>query len=92
MMIPVIVPPSADRFQRSARNYELNDYVGKAGIEQVMERKLQGKKGRQTIFVDNLGRVTETGDKTDPVAGNDLYLTIDSDLQKAVYKILEQKI
>ena len=75
-----------------ARNYELNDYVGKAGIEQVMERKLQGKKGRQTIFVDNLGRVTETGDKTDPVAGNDLYLTIDSDLQKAVYKILEQKI
>ncbi|MCR4589473.1 MAG: penicillin-binding protein [Lachnospiraceae bacterium] len=75
-----------------ARNYELNDYVGKAGIEQVMERKLQGKKGRQTIFVDNLGRVTETGDKTDPVAGNDLYLTIDSDLQKAVYQILEQKI
>ncbi len=75
-----------------ARNYELNDYVGKAGIEQVMERKLQGKKGRQTIFVDNLGRVTETGDKTDPVAGNDLYLTIDADLQKAVYQILEQKI
>lgn len=75
-----------------AANYELNDYVGKAGIEQVMERKLQGRKGRQTIFVDNLGRVTETGDKTDPVAGNDLYLTIDSDLQKAVYRILEQKI
>ena len=75
-----------------AQNYELIDYVGKAGIEQVMERKLQGRKGRQTIFVDNLGRVTETGDKTDPVAGNDLYLTIDSDLQKAVYQILEQKI
>lgn len=75
-----------------ADEYELNDYVGKAGIEQVMERKLQGKKGRQTIFVDNLGRVTETGDKTDPVAGNDLYLTIDSDLQKAVYQLLEQKI
>ncbi len=75
-----------------ADNYELNDFVGKAGIEQVMERKLQGRKGRQTIFVDNLGRVTETGDKTDPVAGNDLYLTIDSDLQIAVYRILEQKI
>ena len=29
-----------------ANNYELNDYVGKAGIEQVMERKLQGRKGR----------------------------------------------
>ncbi len=75
-----------------ATKYELNDMVGKAGIEQVMETKLQGKKGKQTIFVDNLGRVTETGEKTDPVAGSNLYLTIDSDLQKAIYKILEQKI
>ena len=72
--------------------YELNDKVGKSGIEQVMERQLQGTKGRQTIFVDNLGRVTEAGDRTDPVAGNDLYLTIDYELQSAIYKILEQKI
>lgn len=75
-----------------SHKYELNDMVGKSGIEQVMEKQLQGTKGQQTIFVDNLGRVTETGDKTDPTAGNDLYLTIDSDLQSAVYKILEQKI
>ncbi len=75
-----------------ANHYELNDMVGKAGIEQVMETKLQGKKGKQTIFVDNLGRVTETGEKTNPVAGSNLYLTIDSDLQKAIYQILEQKI
>ena len=33
-----------------SEHYELNDMVGKSGIEQVMERKLQGKKGRQTIF------------------------------------------
>ncbi len=72
--------------------YELNDMVGKAGIEQVMERALQGTKGRQTIFVDNLGRVTEAGTESAPVAGNDLYLTIDADLQSAIYKILEQKI
>ncbi len=72
--------------------YELNDKVGKSGIEQVMEKQLQGTKGRQTIFVDNLGRVTEAGMQTDPVAGNDLYLTIDYDLQSAIYKILEQKI
>ena len=72
--------------------YELNDKVGKSGIEQVMERELQGTKGRQTIFVDNLGRVTEAGSQTEPVAGNDLYLTIDYDLQSAIYKILEQKI
>ncbi len=75
-----------------AYNYEMNDMVGKSGIEQVEERKLQGKKGMQTIFVDNLGRVTETGDRVNPVAGSNLYLTIDSKLQNVVYHILEQKI
>ncbi|MCR5410046.1 MAG: penicillin-binding protein [Lachnospiraceae bacterium] len=82
----------ADPEQRYPHHYELNDMVGKAGIEQVMERELQGTKGSQEIFVDNLGRITETGVRRDPVAGNDLTLTIDSDLQSAMYKILEQKI
>ncbi len=81
-----------DADERYPHHYELNDMVGKAGIEQVMEHELQGTKGNQEIFVDNLGRVTETGKRVEPVAGNDLTLTIDSDLQSAVYKILEQKI
>ncbi len=78
--------------ERYPHHYELNDMVGKAGIEQVMENELQGTKGSQEIFVDNLGRVTETGKRIEPVAGNDLTLTIDYELQSAVYKILEQKI
>ena len=82
----------ADPDQRYPHHYELNDMVGKAGIEQVMERELQGTKGSQEIFVDNLGRITETGKRIEPVAGNDLTLTIDSDLQSAIYRILEQKI
>ncbi|MBQ7584355.1 MAG: penicillin-binding protein [Lachnospiraceae bacterium] len=82
----------ADPNQRYPHHYELNDMVGKAGIEQVMERELQGTKGSQEIFVDNLGRITETGKRIEPVAGNNLTLTIDSDLQSAIYKILEQKI
>ncbi len=82
----------ADPEQRYPHHYELNDMVGKAGIEQVMERELQGTKGSQEIFVDNLGRITETGKRIEPTAGNNLTLTIDSDLQSAIYKILEQKI
>ncbi|MCR5747881.1 MAG: penicillin-binding protein [Lachnospiraceae bacterium] len=81
-----------DTLERYPHHYELNDMVGKAGIEQVMENELQGTKGSQTIFVDNLGRVTETGKRVEPVAGNDLTLTIDYELQSAIYKILEQKI
>ncbi len=81
-----------DPEERYPHHYELNDMVGKAGIEQVMEKELQGTKGSQEIFVDNLGRITETGKRVNPVAGNNLTLTIDSDLQSAIYKILEQKI
>lgn len=73
-------------------NYTVNDTVGKSGIEQVMELELQGKKGSETIYVDHMGRVTEVRDVIEPQAGNDVYLTIDKDLQMAIYNILEQKI
>jgi len=73
-------------------NYTLNDYVGKTGIEQSMESYLQGVKGSETIYVDNMGKIIETADYVEPIAGNDVYLTIDKDLQIAVYNILEQKI
>lgn len=73
-------------------NYSLNDYVGKTGIEQSMESQLQGIKGSETIYVDNMGKIIDTASYVEPIAGNDVYLTIDRDLQIAVYNILEQKI
>ncbi|MEG1847274.1 MAG: penicillin-binding transpeptidase domain-containing protein [Lachnospiraceae bacterium] len=73
-------------------SYDMNDMIGKAGIEQVMETKLQGKKGSKVVYVDNAGKTIETSNQIDPVAGSDLYLTIDKNLQKAVYNIIEQKL
>lgn len=73
-------------------SYTMNDTVGKSGIEQVMELELQGEKGSETIYVDNLGKVIDTTGYVEPKAGNDLYLTIDKDLQVAAYNILEQKL
>ncbi|MBE5895057.1 MAG: penicillin-binding protein [Lachnospiraceae bacterium] len=73
-------------------NYTLNDLVGKAGIEQTMELQLQGIHGSETIYVDNLGKIIEIENIVNPVAGNDIYLTIDSELQIATYNLLEQKI
>lgn len=81
-----------DELSAENEGYTLNDMIGKAGIEQTMETVLQGTKGSETIYVDNLGKIIETTDRTEPIAGNDLYLTIDSELQEAVYRILEQKI
>lgn len=78
--------------QEENPNYDLNDTVGKLGIEASMETQLQGTKGSEIVYVNNVGKVIETSDRVEPVAGNDVWLTIDPELQKAVYHILEEKI
>ncbi len=59
-----------------------------------METELQGKDGSEDVLVDRLGKILDVDEdsKVDPVAGNDVYLSIDKDLQEAAYNILEQKI
>lgn len=81
-----------EELQKQDSSYTQSDIVGKAGIEQTMETTLQGKKGSETVYVDSLGKVIETSDRKEPVAGYDVYLSIDKDLQEAVYHILEQKL
>lgn len=76
----------------SDHEYTINDTVGKAGIEKALEEKLQGNKGKDVVYTDNVGKVLETAEHIDPVAGDNVYLSIDSDLQRAVYNMLEQKL
>ena len=89
-------PMSQDEYdaldENEKENYSLSDVVGKWGIEQVCDSTLQGIKGQAVYYVDNLGKVKETVSTTDPKAGNDVYLTIDRDLQISAYKLLEEKI
>ena len=83
-----------EEFQVSdtTHSYDLNDTVGKLGIEKSMESYLQGTKGSEVIFVNSVGKVTETTNYVEPVAGNDIYLTIDKDLQIAAYHVLEEHL
>ena len=78
----------------SAKNdsYSLTDIIGKSGIESVMDEQLQGKKGSETVFVDNMGKERETTNYIEPSAGNNVYLSIDGKLQKAVYDLIEQEL
>ena len=78
----------------SAENpdYATTDFVGKTGIEYSMEADLRGQKGSETVYVDNMGKIIETQNVVLPIAGNDVYLTIDTKLQMAAYHLLEQKI
>ncbi|MCR5344354.1 MAG: penicillin-binding protein [Butyrivibrio sp.] len=81
-----------EELQKENPAYRSNDTVGKSGIEQSMESVLQGTKGSETVYVDNTGKVIETSSYIDSKAGNDVYLTIDKDLQEACYNIIEQSL
>lgn len=87
-----INPEELQELQEQDESYDLNDTVGKSGIEASMEMELQGKKGSETVYVDNLGKVIETSDRVEPSAGNDVWLTLDTELQKTCYHILESKL
>ncbi|MBR5361527.1 MAG: penicillin-binding protein [Lachnospiraceae bacterium] len=73
-------------------DYTTNDYIGKTGIELSMEDKLKGTSGSEQLFVDNVGRIIERNNVKLPLPGNDIYLTLDAELQMATYNLLEQKI
>ena len=75
-------------------DYSNDAVVGKAGIEQYMELTLQGTDGKETVSVDNLGKVLKIDEdtKVDPVAGDDVQITIDTDWQSAIYQILKQRV
>lgn len=81
-----------DLSEEDRKNATKSDIVGKSGIEKAYDDVLRGTNGETTFYVDNLGNVTETVSTTEPTAGNDLYLTIDSDLQKNIYQLMEEKL
>ncbi len=72
--------------------YTLSDMVGKSGIEYSMELTLRGDKGYEDVLVDNMGKVISVEKEIKSTSGNDVYLTIDSDLQVGVYHLIEQNI
>lgn len=72
--------------------YNINDVVGKSGIESYMETTLQGIKGNEKVIVDNTGKVITILERTEAQSGQDVYLTLDKDLTIAAYNIVEQKL
>lgn len=58
--------------------------IGKIGVELGAEERLRGTAGRRKLEVDARGRIIRNLETRDAVAGQDLRLTIDSELQKKV--------
>lgn len=72
--------------------YSQTDIVGQDGMEKLYERELNGIDGKVQIEVDNQGRRMSVIDSTDPIPGKDLFLTLDSELQKVAYDTLESEL
>lgn len=82
-----------EQYMELDKDYTTDSVVGKAGVEQYLEEQLQGIDGERQITVNNLGKtVGEDEIIRETVSGKDVTLSIDKDLQIAVYNVLEQNL
>lgn len=71
------------------RGYLRDEIIGKTGIEESYEDNLKGKNGRSLVTVDSAGNRRQTISKSTSEPGDDVYLTIDRDLQEQAEKSLK---
>ena len=74
------------------QGYQMNAIVGKSGCELAFEEYLHGSDGELIIEEDASGNIVGVTVKKEPVAGNDVYLTIDIDLQVAAEDGLRENV
>ncbi len=72
--------------------YAMNVMVGKSGCEAAFESYLHGQDGIKVIVEDRDGVIVDEYMKSEPVAGQDVYLTIDIHLQIAAEEALAENI
>lgn len=75
-----------------ARDYSRNDRVGKSFLESYYEELLQGQKTVVKNVKDRTGKVVETKTVHEGLPGKDLVLTIDTELQTELEKIVGNKL
>lgn len=71
-------------------NYSASNYIGKLGIEKYYEDELHGTVGYEQVENDASGEAIRTLSQIKPLAGENLYLTIDSKLQLAAEQALDK--
>ncbi len=63
------------------KNYRATREIGKIGLEKFYEKKLHGQVGKREVETDVVGREIRTIDRTPPIPGDSLHLSIDTQLQ-----------
>ena len=83
---------SSEEYETKKSTYSQNDIIGKSGIEYVFEEYLKGKNGVKQIDMDVEGTITGEYTAEEAIAGSDIVLTIDANLQKGAETSLENNI
>ena len=85
-------PITEDEYKQLAeKGYKIRDRIGRTGVEAAYESNLRGKWGGQMLEVNAMGEVQRYLGDRPSVAGKDLTLTLDLDLQQAAEKALADK-
>ena len=70
-------------------NYSATHYIGKLGVEKYYEGELHGDVGFQKVETNARGRIMRVVERSDPVPGKDLIMSLDLKLQQVTEKLLE---
>lgn len=73
-------------------NYKPGDRIGRGGVEEIYEKVLKGVDGGEVIEVDAQGKKIRTLRENKAIPGQNLYLTIDANLQEHAYKKLSESV
>lgn len=72
--------------------YSPNAIIGKTGVEEYFEDVLKGESGVKNVEVDVVGNTTKVIEEKKPVPGDNIYLSIDLNLQQVAEKALAQTL
>ena len=81
-----------DLQQRPNEGYDMNDDIGKMGIEYVLEKYLRGQEGKRQIDMSVDGTIEGEYIDKEAISGNTVVLTIDAELQEKMEKIIKDAV
>ena len=85
-------PINEKEYEERKDRYRNDDLIGKSGVQKVFEEYLKGVDGIKQVDMTVDGAITNEYISQEAVAGSDLILTIDANLQKVAEDALEQNI
>ncbi len=85
-----ITPEEID--QQQDYKYGLSSLIGKSGVEKQYEKELRGQDGARNVEVDSRGRPVRELVTLEPRRGNNLYLTLDQDLQRVMEQSMDNML